>query len=289
MLYDFQISTNLRLTAHMHLSKEAWLSIATQEQAKNNLPVLPCPSCSKHALFIREDSIRLVRKAKQEVPEFSELTKQAELRLTDAISIVAQSIAIALTENFRFTANFACRNCGESVCSLGDANTIGTERKLHYIRFKSFLPDLQIFELKQSYPKSVTIELSKSFAAFLRDSTGAGSRIRTAVERLLDELNVSKHRITASGQPKLDRGGKPLNLSLGERLKQLEQVDKYSATVLGGLKDLGNQATHGSELSYVDLLEAYDLIHHVLEELYIDRAKRHNKLQASDHMSKKYR
>jgi hypothetical protein len=58
--------------------------------------------------------------------------------------------------------------------------------------------------------------------------------------------------------------------------------------MLGGVKQLGNEATHGSELAYEDLLKAYELIEHVLDDIYIVRPKRAELLQASTAMTKKY-
>jgi hypothetical protein len=89
-------------------------------------------------------------------------------------------------------------------------------------------------------------------------------------------------------QVKRKQNGTPLTLSLSERLKELGNREPYVAKLLGAIKQLGNEATHGGDLLYSDLLDAFDLIHHVLEELYVERPKRLTKLQTSKHISNKY-
>ena len=59
--------------------------------------------------------------------------------------------------------------------------------------------------------------------------------------------------------------------------------------MLGAVKALGNEATHGADLQSEDLLDAYDLVEHVLVELYVTRPHRTTLLAQSADLKQKYR
>lgn len=272
----------------MYLSKEVWVSVVSKELEIGKFPMLPCSCCHRVLLQVKKELVKLVEVVKRIPPDFSKLSSVANGNLIDVLAAAAESISEAATKRFRFSMALTCQGCRETTMVVGDAKSHGAEGAPVYIRVKSAWPELHVFELKSAYPSSVISELKKSFIPFLRAPTSAGSRARTAIEVLLDELSVTRVRTQDDGQVKRKQNGAPLKLSLGERLKELEKKDLYVAKLLGAIKQLGNEATHGRDLPYADLLDAFDLIHHVLEELYVERPKRHHKIQTSNQMAQKY-
>lgn len=272
----------------MYLSKEVWVSVVNDELEISKFPRLPCPCCHRVLLEVKRESVKLFDVVKRTSPDFSKLSAAANGSLINALAAAAESINEANTNRFRFSTTLICPACREPTIVAGDAKSRGADGGTVYIRIKNAWPELQVFELKSTYPTRVTSELRKSFIPFLRDAASTGSRVRTAIELLLDELKVTRLRIQEDGQVKRKQNGAPLTLSLGERLKELESREPYVAKLLGAIKQLGNEATHGRDLLYSDLLDAFDLMHHVLEELYVERPKRLMKLQTSQHIASKY-
>jgi hypothetical protein len=272
----------------MYLSKEVWVSVVNEELEIGKLPMLPCSCCHRVLLEVKRELVKLFEVVKRNPPDFSKISVAVNGNLIDALAAAAESIAEATTRRFRFSATLICPGCREPTIVAGDAKTRGPDGGPVYIRIKNTWPELQVFELKSTYPAGVTSEIQKSFIPFLRDAASTGSRVRTAIELLLDELKVARLRTQEDGQVKRKQNGTPLTLSLSERLKELENREPYVAKLLGAIKQLGNEATHGGDLLYSDLLDAFDLMHHVLEELYVERPKRLAKLQTSKHISNKY-
>lgn len=273
----------------MYLPKETWLQVVQEAMAIGSLPTLPCPCCHKTLLEFKRNSITLSKVVKRPPPNFTKLAFVGEkVNLLEALASVAESVNEATARWFRFSTGLLCPACGETTVVVGEAKAYGENREQVYLCIKGSWPDLPVFDLKKIYPAAVVSELAKSFVPFLRDPTLSGSRVRTAIEVLLDDLGMPRERVDMDGEVKRKRDGKPLKLSLGERLKELESKDAYISGLLGGIKQLGNEATHGGELPYVDLLDAFDLIHHVLEELYVERPKRRAKIRTSNQMAKKY-
>lgn len=226
----------------------------------------------------------------QKAADFSRLSNAQKGSGIEALLSLAETYVEVVAEWFRFTAFFVCSECGECACAIGNGRAANSKPgQAIYFQVVSCIPELPIFELKSPYPKEIRTRLQQSFAVFFQDPAAAGNRVRACIEVLLDKLGVARYRIDEkTGQVVQKKGGSAAELSLGERLKQLSAAEPDLAKMLGGVKQLGNEATHGNELAYDDLLKAYELLEHVLDDIYVTRPKRTELLQASTAMSQKY-
>lgn len=147
-----------------------------------------------------------------------------------------------------FTGELSC-TCGNHFFVYGDKDTQecqeGTVEK-HQI--KGIYPTLNLFKLPNSCPQSVKEELIKSFALYWIDLKACANKIRIAIEVLLDEQNIPKANI------------------LNSRLK--EYPDETIKSDLFAIKLIGNTGSHADILTKDDILDAYEIMHKVLDELF---------------------
>ncbi|HEY8577773.1 MAG TPA: DUF4145 domain-containing protein [Devosia sp.] len=167
-----------------------------------------------------------------------------------------------------FATMLTCDNiaCGEIVAVSGRAGVesvddydhngypIGTEYST-FLRPRSMFPAPPLFPISKAYPKSVQEELRLAFQLFWADLSSSTSRLRTSLERVLDERGIPA---TAP-----DKKGKLQRLSLFARIDLFEQAtnDPDSAESMTALRVVGNLGTHGDEVTegdYFDLLEVYE-------------------------------
>ena len=271
----------------MFLEKITWLSLVNYGKKQSHMSPLPCPSCQKVGLELDEDSVRYLELRRQY--DVSHIRKpSANAGALEPLFKIAESFAEITAVRFQFSAFFRCSHCGDPVNVLGKAKSHEKNREFPLLRFVYFSPALNLFELKKVYPEKVKSEMEKSFAAFFSDPTAAGSRVRTSIEFLLDEQGVQKFRLGKDGAVQINKDGGQIKLPLGDRLKLFSESDPELGTILGAVKALGNEATHGADLQNEDLLDAYDLVEHVLEDLYVKRPQRSKLLARSGEMKQKF-
>jgi hypothetical protein len=130
------------------------------------------------------------------------------------------------------------------------------------------MPD--IFEIPNECPDNVVVELRASFTVFWSHQAAAASRLRVALELLLDHLGVQKHKRSTQGQMS--------DLSLHARINIFARSKPTVAPQLMALKWLGNTGSHDSVVSKGDLLDAFEIMEHALGELIDERSQRVAKL-----------
>lgn len=173
--------------------------------------------------------------------------------------------------DYTFSAWLKCSHsgCGQEVAVLGIGgveawydNEEGTTGWTPYFapRWCSPMPD--IFELPAKCPDEVLKQLRASFRLFLADQPAAASKVRIALERLMDHLGVPKR--------KKEKNGKFIDLSLHRRIEIFQQGKPDIGLQLMALKWLGNTGSHETQVSRDDLLDAFEILEHALSEL-IDR------------------
>lgn len=271
----------------MFLNKATWLSLINYGKTVSTIPSLPCPSCQKIGLHLEEDSIqyRGIRRRYD-----SSYLKQpaVDAGLLESVVKIAESFIEITAVRSQFVGFLSCQHCHEPVSALGKTKTMENSKGPALLSFVSFSPSLQLFELKSVYPKQVVAELEKSFATFFSDPSAAGNRVRTSIEFLLDHQGVQKFRVGKDGEIQTNKEGGQIKLPLSDRLKLFSEADPELGTMLGAVKALGNEATHGADLENGDLLDAYDLVEHVLQELFVTRPERSKLLSRSDVMKQKF-
>ena len=214
-----------------------------------------CPTCEKGNLIIDEKSI--------ESKETNQSKKQRDEENDWSPEYLQE----------KFTAKAVCNNstCKENIFIIGD-----TTVDLEYINSnvehdlveryypKYFNPPINLFNIPYEIPYDVEEEIKNSFALFWADKSACGSAIRKSIECICDDKRINKTRTV--------RGKKNFR-SLDKRIKELGIKNADAAESLLAIKWLGNRGSHGY-LDIEDVFDAYELLIHALEKLYINKEKR---------------
>jgi len=175
----------------------------------------------------------------------------------------------------KFSGILVCNNeyCKDSVAVCGtafpepedyDEETV----RQQYFRFLNpeyFSPPLNIFPLKTQYPERVNTILKKSFSLFFSDSDACGNKIRTSIEVLLDELDVEKEDNSTDETKKI---------KLHHRIEQYKKRNIFIGELMLSIKWIGNYGSHQDSISRSDLLDAYEMIQAILDNLYDNHEKK---------------
>jgi len=128
-----------------------------------------------------------------------------------------------------------------------------------------FDPPLSLFETPGECPADVAIELENSFALFFSSPGAALNFARSAIEALVTHLGAKRFQV---------QGGKRRPISLHARINLLPAQHAHVKELLLAIKWLGNAGSHpGGEVSVDDVLDAYELVEHVLVELFGNKSK----------------
>lgn len=122
------------------------------------------------------------------------------------------------------------------------------------------MPDM--IEIPPKCPDDVSKELREAFSVYWISSAACAGRIRVALECLMDHLGVPRKRKNANRRYR--------DLTLHGRIDLYTQSNPAAGGQLMALKWLGNAGSHSSTVSTNDLLDAFEILEHVLAEL-IDR------------------
>lgn len=178
-----------------------------------------------------------------------------------------------------YTAILVCRNtaCEEHVISSGtgfiseepvftsdDSYTYTSSEYVCLFEAKFFQPALHFFDIPSNCPEDIKNPLLEAFSITLLSPSSAANKVRVAIEHLLTNFRIPK---TTSNKQK-----KRVRLTLDTRITKAKDKN----IVLGKLEDilyaikwLGNAGSHSSsEITLDDVFDAYELMHHVLIELY---------------------
>lgn len=237
------------------------------------LPLWKCPTCNSGALEVVKDTFK---------------TK-------DTASTIEQS---RHDENFEaewtkmvYTCVLRCSSnaCKESViCSgIGGINEnfyydhqgkTMTDYESYYTP-KFFLPHLNFFSIPEQAPMEISESIKCSFQLFFCDSASAASHLRIALEKILTNLKVPRF--------KFNTRKKKYSLSLHQRIILLKSKFSHIKTHFLAVKWLGNVGSHASEiLTSDDVLNAYDIIDVILQELYAQNRQKIQKLAKQIHLKK---
>lgn len=139
-----------------------------------------------------------------------------------------------------------------------------------FFRPRYFEPPLAIINLPEECPGSISEPLEESFRLFFCSPSSASNSVRRSLEELLTELGIKRFNITAN---------KRHILNLHTRIGLLPAKYAELQDLLFAIKWLGNAGSHAnSEISIDDVMDAYELVDHVLQELYAKRSKKAKEL-----------
>lgn len=173
-----------------------------------------------------------------------------------------------------FTTMLVCDNsvCGEIVAVSGRA---GVEFLADYdqdggangewatvLYPASMYPAPPLFPISSKLPEPVKSELKLAFQLFWADRSASTSRLRTSLERLLDDRGIAT---TA-----LDKHNKSYRLTLAARIDLFEKAnnDPDNAESMNALRVVGNLGTHGDQVNLGDYFDLLDVYEDALLEIY---------------------
>lgn len=223
--------------------------------SKNSVPDYECPKCGAH--LKQGDLIEFA----------SAYTKDSRKHNPDHDQDHEMGV---------FHASLECTrpSCGETIVVVGRTREDeiyaegedGYDREyVTYCTPQYFIPPLEIFKIPGATPHSVKESIMASFNLFFVSSGSALNEIRNAIEFLMDELKVPRKGLDANGVEE--------RWDLDKRVGKMPNQDVNVKAHLLAIKNLGNWGSHAVDTDRNDVLDAYDLLSHVLEALYVKRDK----------------
>lgn len=131
-------------------------------------------------------------------------------------------------------------------------------------RFLHPMPD--VFRVPDKCPEDVAKTTRRSFSAMFADPRSAANHLRCSLEQLLDHIGIKRRRKIKNGTVS--------DLSLHARIETYATSNATLGASLMALKWLGNSGSHGSTVSRFELLDAYEIFEHVLEQVIDQRSER---------------
>lgn len=129
-----------------------------------------------------------------------------------------------------------------------------------------FHPSLVLMDIPEKCPEKVAGYLHESFALSFADPSAALNSARTAVEALMTALGIKRFAIVK---------GKQRSISLHQRIQLLPPKYQEQKDLLLAVKWLGNAGSHdGDKATTADVSVTYDLLEHVLSEIYEGKGKK---------------
>jgi hypothetical protein len=136
-----------------------------------------------------------------------------------------------------------------------------------FFRPTYFQPHLRLFQIPSGCPEAVSRPLNESFAIVFAVPRAALNCVRVAIEALLTALGVPLFRGTQGA-------GSPLRLH--DRIEALPPQHSELRDLIMAAKWLGNAGSHddGSDVTVETVADAYELMEHVLQEIYKPKVSR---------------
>lgn len=135
-----------------------------------------------------------------------------------------------------------------------------------------FIPPVPIIDIPQNCSQDIKDPINSSFRLFWASPSSAANQLRSAIENLL-----THKRIPRFTKPKNDRYRRS-RLCLHSRLDKFKSANPAVANTLMAVKWLGNEGSHGRPLRPTDLLDGYELIEDALEQIFIGKSKKLEKM-----------
>lgn len=225
----------------------------------HQLPVWSCPTCHIGHLTLDEKNL-LKRETSESIREYKHDAWEP-----DWIHYV-------------FSCIFLCSNpnCKEPVTCTGTGRVEIVEYEDEEHGFvqttdeiftpQYFQPHLVLMDIPQKCSVEVRSNLAQSFAIFFVDPGAAMNCARAAVEALLNDLGIRRFTVAK---------GKQKPISLHQRIQSLPTKHQELTELLLAVKWLGNAGSHdGDKPTGADVQIMYDLLEHVLSEIYEGKSEK---------------
>jgi hypothetical protein len=232
----------------MPVVRQNWISVF----GRNSFPGLPCPYCAPGKMKLVPGSLSVVE------PTMS--VKYRDNQSWEPDNVVQ-----------RWSARLECdeASCGEIVHMIGDTDLVETFVEEvdtwgleDVLRVRAIFPAPPLFRVPISVPNKVRNELELAFQLFWSDLSASLGRLRTAVEKMLDDQKIKREGI--------DKNGDVFEMKLNDRINAFSKLahGADAKDMLHGLRNIGNMGAHGNEVTREDLFDAIDVLEDVLLGIY---------------------
>jgi hypothetical protein len=220
--------------------------------SQNSDKAFPCPRCALGQIRLVKDSVKSIRPSHN-----LNVTKEPDFE-PDWIF-------------HRFGGHFQCDQslCGEIVVFSGHSEYVqiedeefgwGLEEAIH---IDSFSPAPPILRVPGETPKEINRHLVISYELFWIDFSSCVARVRAGIEEMLNERGIPATSIKANGTH--------ARLTLGKRIDLFKVNDPDNSGYLDALRFLGNIGAHEVSIDRDKVMDAYELLETVLQEVYGQR------------------
>jgi len=266
----------------MPILRDVWTPKA---YANDQFPDWPCPGCHKGLLEVDAASIRTKETAVSRNREdydpvsaqfvFSALLQCNHKKCQDVVACCGTAFTDKLGSQVALQSAIESQEAIES--KENDGQLIETQASDDYEMFQTvnlpttlfrplhFCPTLHVFRISDLCPRSVNAELVASFATYFSDLNACANRVRASVEVLLTEQGIRRF---------VTKQGKRHRLSLHSRIEEFRVKNPVAADSLMAIKWIGNAGSHLSSVVVDDILDAYEIVEVVLDDMFIGHAER---------------
>ena len=232
----------------MPIDRTLWKSYFRKDRAPN----WPCPKCGSGVIVLQEESFRYF--------EINAPPSKASEDWDETWT------------TYTYSAMFMCNNkvCATYIasCGRGGRSQVDIYEYEDFYIPEYFFPELVIFPIPKTCPQSVAEAITCSFQLFFANSASSANHIRTCIENILTDKGVKRFS---------NKLGKRRPINLHNRIVDYEKTNSEIAKRLLAIKWLGNMGSHSSELTKDDVLDAYEILDTVLDDLYVGQRKAINK------------
>ncbi len=242
-------------------NRESWLFGFQEER----FPNWPCPRCSDGVL-------RPVRKTFHYWESAASHEAGRSFFIASQIDFDDNEMLGMELSKYRYSVLLKCNNCKEYVSSCGSGNVsddffseLNDTVLTDFFYPEYFYPALKIFPIHEKCPKQVASQIESSFKLFFADPSASANYIRKAVDEILTSKKVKRYAI--------NKNKKRVPINLHNRIIEFEKSNPETAKKLFAIKWLGNEGSHSDKLTKNDVLDAYEILEIIIDDIYIGRRK----------------
>jgi hypothetical protein len=204
------------------------------------LPNWPCPTCGRGTLHVSEET-------------------KYEFDRGACVNAIEQAVRVS-TYPARFMCTSVCSNakeCGEIAIISGNLHEPNIYVPL------MINPPLRPIFLPQSVPTVVSDAILSASMLYWSSLSASANMIRRATEGLI------RHRL---GMSEIEDGASmSRGPSLHQLIKRFSKNDRPNGRLLMAVKWIGNSGSHIGNIPRDDVLDAFDMLEMVAENIYSDR------------------
>lgn len=238
----------------MSINRENWLRASFR---KDDVPAWPCPTCNSGMLLVAQG---------KHGPLINAVHTRACLRDR------GEPWYSYYEDDGMFSAMLRCSRsgCGDYVSLCGvyftdqDFDERGGDHPAEAYMPRFFYPTVRVFQPPKKCPENIAKEIEAAFRVYWCDTAACLNHIRCTIEMLLTHIGVRQ----------FSKPGKKGRLTLDARINELPARYDSFKNSLHAVRWLGNAGSHADDVKQDDSLDGFEILEHILEELFDPKLKR---------------